>query len=247
MASYQEALIGLAAGPAFTLIFTITVLVRKEKVALKKLFILPSQKYLGRLGEFILMALSIVIFSKAVDFMIRQYAINEFPVDETGFWQSVVRISDLYLMGFVAILSMVYYPKVSAIIKIEDQLKEYVKSFFWKITSIAAVVLIFVYLFRVQILILFFDPNFVYAEYLFPFQLIGDLFKMSSWILSFLLLAQSRTRLFIISQFVFAIIFVAITYYLSSLNGIEGFPQAYAYKNSLYLLFVFWVYRKLIF
>ncbi len=246
MASFQEALLGWASGPAISLVFTFVYLLKKEKLSIFKLFIIPSRGYLWKLSDFILMALSIVIFSKSVDFIIRQYAISNFNTIDTGHWQSVVRISDLYLMAFVAILSMVYYPRVSSIINKEEELKTFVKAFFWKASALSIPFLIIVYLFRSEFLILFFNRGFVEAAWLFPYQLLGDFFKMSSWILAFLILAQSRTRLFVASQFVFAIILLSATYYLIGVFGIEGFPMAYAFKQALYLIFVIYVYRKMI-
>lgn len=246
MASFQEALLGWASGPAISLVFTFIYLLRKEKLSIFKLFILPSFAYLRKLSDFILMALSIVIFSKSVDFVIRQYAISNFNTIETGHWQSVVRISDLYLMAFIAVLSMVYYPRVSSIINKADELKAFVKAFFWKASALSIPFLIIVYLFRSEFLILFFNKGFTEAAWIFPYQLLGDFFKMSSWILAFLILAQSRTRLFVSSQFVFAIILLSATYYLIGVFGIEGFPMAYAFKQALYLIFVFYVYRKMI-
>ncbi|QNL21342.1 oligosaccharide flippase family protein [Hyphobacterium sp. CCMP332] len=246
MASFQEALLGWASGPAISLVFTFIYLLRKEKLSIFKLFILPSLAYLRKLSDFILMALSIVIFSKSVDFIIRQYAISNFNTIDTGHWQSVVRISDLYLMAFVAVLSMVYYPRVSSIINKEDELKAFVKAFFWKASALSIPFLIIVYLFRSEFLILFFNKGFTDAAWLFPYQLLGDFFKMASWILAFLILAQSRTRLFVSSQFVFAIILLSVTYYLIGIFGIEGFPMAYAFKQALYLIFVIYVYRKMI-
>lgn len=246
MASFQEALLGWASGPAITLVFTYIYLLRKEKLSVLKLFIIPSISYIKKLSDFILMALSIVLFSKAVDFFIRQYAISNFDTIETGHWQSVVRVSELYLMAFVAVLSMVYYPRVSTIINKQEQLKSFVKSFFWKATGLSIPFLLFINLFRREFLILFFNKGFTDAAWLFPYQLIGDFFKISSWILAFLILAESRTKLFVTSQFVFAIILVLSTYYLIQIFGIEGFPMAYAFKQALYLIFVMYIYRKMI-
>ncbi len=246
MASFQEALLGWAAGPAMSMIFTYFYLLRKEKLAILKLFILPSISYIKKLSDFILMALSIVLFSKAVDFFIRQYAISNFDTIETGHWQSVVRVSELYLMAFVAVLSMVYYPRVSTIINKQEQLKSFVKSFFWKATALSIPLLLTIYIFKTEFLILFFNKDFTEAAWLFPYQLMGDFFKMSSWVLSFLILAQSRTKLFVLSQFVFAIILVLSTYYLIKIFGIEGFPMGYAFKQGLYLIFVLYIYRKMI-
>ena len=247
LASFQEALLAWASGPAISILFTFHYLLKKEKLAVFKLLILPSWKYISKLSDFILMALSIVLFSKSVDFLIRQYAISNFSTLETGYWQSVVRISDLYLMAFVAILSMVYYPRVSTLINDEKALVSFVQNFFKKSTLLILLFLGLFYLLRNELLVLFFNQDFADAAWLFPYQLLGDFFKMTSWTLSFLILAQSRTTLFVSSQFIFAIAFISLTYYFIQNYGIEGFPMAYAVKQGLYLIFVFVIYRKMLF
>lgn len=246
MASFQEALLGWAMGPAVSILFTAIYLIRKEKLALFKFLIIPSLSYIKKLSSFIIMALSIVVFSKSVDFLIRQYAISHFDKVDTGHWQSVVRISDLYLMAFVAILSMVYYPHVSSIIKNEVKLSGFVRSFFWKGSTLITIFLSLVYLFRNELLILVFNRDFTAAAWLFPYQVLGDFFKMIAWILSFLILAQSRTRLFVGSQIVFAVIFVALTWFFTKNGAIEGFPLAYFVRNVLYFLFALAVYWRMV-
>jgi PST family polysaccharide transporter len=246
MASFQEALLGWAMGPAVSILFTAIYLIRKEKLALYKFLIIPSLSYIRKLGSFIIMALSIVVFSKSVDFLIRQYAISNFDKVDTGHWQSVVRISNLYLMAFVAILSMVYYPHVSSIIKNEVKLSGFVRSFFWKGSGLIVIFLSLVYLFRNELLILVFNRDFRAAAWLFPYQVLGDFFKMIAWILSFLILAQSRTKLFVGSQIVFAGIFIALTWFFTKNGAIEGFPKAYFVRNVLYFLFALLVYWRMV-
>ncbi len=247
MASFQEALLAWASGPAISMIFTFIYLSKKEKLDFKSFLIIPSVTYIRKLSDFIIMALSIVIFSKSVDFLIRQYAISNFSTKETGYWQSVVRISDLYLMAFVAILSMVYYPRVSTIINDQKALYSFVRDFFWKTALLASIFLLSIYFFRDYVMILFFNKGFVGAAYLFPYQLLGDFFKMTSWVLSFLILAQSRMKLFVGTQVVFAILYLCLIYFLINILGIEGFIVAYSLKQGIYLLFTLWIFRKIFF
>lgn len=243
MASFQEALLAWAAGPAFTLIITFFYLRFNLRIRWRNTLIFPSSKYLSKLGEYILMALSIVIFSKAVDFFIRQYAIGNFETNLTGHWQSVVRISDLYLMAYVAILSMVYYPRVSGVANLDQKLKSFLNSFLLKVIALSGVFLILVFFLKEHLLSLLFDQAFKEAAWLFKYQLIGDWFKIISWIFSFLILAQSRTKLFISTQVLFAGIHIALIYFLIPQLGIESLTLSYCIKNALYLLFFLIYFR----
>ncbi|UOQ76975.1 hypothetical protein MUN84_21275 [Hymenobacter sp. 5516J-16] len=74
-----------------------------------------SRAGLRALGRFLLMALSVLLFSKAVDFSLRQVLIRQFGLGPTDLWQAVAKLSDNYTMVFSALMSSVYYPRLAAL------------------------------------------------------------------------------------------------------------------------------------
>ncbi len=243
---YDIALLGWAAGPASAFLISLFFIwklgllrILGEKISLRI-------KAIKNLGEYILVALSILVFSKITDFAIREFAILEYNPEQTGFWQAVVRISDFYLMAFLAYLNMVYYPKASELSNMKNQGGNFTRKFFLGSAPVLALGLLLIYLLREQVLILFFNRDFLPAEGYFGFQLLGDLMKMHSWVLSFLLLAHARVRLFIASQGIFAGIYLASVYYFTLESGILGLPVAHFVRYLLYWLFMVFVYRKLL-
>lgn len=242
---YQTALIGWATGPAITSIVSIGFLYRYGFISEIRGRISKGLKSIKNLGDYILVALSILIFSKITDFGIREFAILEYNPEETGYWQAVVRVSDFYIMAFLAFLNMVYYPRASELSEDKAKLNPFARKFFFRIILILLVGLSAVYLLREQVLVLFFNQEFIRAESFFPFQLLGDFLKMHAWVLSFLLLAQARTKLFIISQGVFAGIYLVSAYYFTSQEGISGLPMAHFCRYLLYWFFLVIVYKEL--
>ncbi|UOQ70583.1 hypothetical protein [Hymenobacter cellulosilyticus] len=69
-----------------------------------------SRRAVRDLGQFLLMAVSVLLFSKAVDFVMRDVLIRYFDLYQTGLWQAVAKLSDNYTMVFSAVMGSVYYP-----------------------------------------------------------------------------------------------------------------------------------------
>jgi len=207
----------------------------------------PKKEAIKKLGDFVLMALSILVFGKMVDFVIRQFAMNSFSTYQTGLWQTVVKFSDYYTAAFGSLIAMVYFPKISEYINDFNELKKYVREVAMIIVPLIASGLIGIYFLREYILVLFFDEHFRSAEKFFLFQLIGDFLKMTSFLLAYLINAQARTTLFIISQGLSAALYVGLIFLCSSFIGIDGFPLAHTLRYIVYCIFIVGLYRKLIF
>ncbi|MBW8050274.1 MAG: hypothetical protein FVQ77_08040 [Cytophagales bacterium] len=211
------------------------------------------------LGKFILMALSVVLFDKMVDFFVRMYIINQYDLYQTGLWQTVVKVSDSYTMVFTAILGMVYYPKISALINNDPgnehpsggfrgaptNLQKYVSNVFYLLAPSIAIALGFVFLFKQGIILLLFDTQFLGSAFLMKYQILGDFFKMSSWILAYLILAQARVGLFIATQAISAIIYVVSLYLLTPVFGLEGLTISHLIRFVLYFIFNIIYFRKI--
>ena len=84
-------------------------------------------------------------------------------------------------------------------------------------------------------------------ENLFGWQLAGDFFKITSWLLAFLMVAKAMTKWFITTEVVFSLTFVGMGFLFMQSNGVVGITQAYMVNYILYLLMMVWVFRKLLF
>ena len=84
-------------------------------------------------------------------------------------------------------------------------------------------------------------------ENLFIWQLAGDFFKITSWLLAFLMVAKAMTRWFIATEIGFSLFFVGLGFLFMRMNGVVGITQAYLVNYILYLAFMAWLFRKLLF
>lgn len=82
---------------------------------------------------------------------------------------------------------------------------------------------------------------------LFLWQLGGDFFKIMSWILAFVMVAKSMVKLYIITEIMFAIIFVGLSMVFISYFGVIGATHSYCLTYFLYFVAMAVIFRKLIF
>jgi len=216
-----------------------------------KKFILPVKERISKedfkqLGAFVLMALSILIFGKANDFIIRDYAIQTFGMHQTGLWQSVVKLSDGYMMLFINTVGIVYYPQVSSMILSTGHLRQYLRDVMKIVIVISVTGLILIYIIRTPVLTLLYNPDFIPAGDLMPMQFVGDFFCIISYLLTYIISAQARTRTFIILQGVSAFFYIGLVFLLTSTLGIKGIPVAHAIRYSVLAVILIILNKRII-
>ena len=105
---------------------------------------------------------------------------------EAGWWEAMNRISNVYLMVITTSFSIYYLPRLSEIKEISELRYEIFKCY-KVIIPILLSGLTLVYLLRHFVVMILFSPDFYPMESLFIWQLLGDFFKISSWLLAFLI------------------------------------------------------------
>ena len=91
---------------------------------------------------------------------------------------------------------------------------------------------------------LLFSDAFLPIAALFPFQFAGDLLKIASWTLAYLMIAKARTRLYIATELGFSAFFVLLVMALTPSFGVKGAAIAHAVNYGTYLLLMLALYRK---
>ena len=81
-------------------------------------------------------------------------------------------------------------------------------------------------------------------SYLFAPQLLGDLFKIMSWLLAYMMLAKAQTTMFITTQIVFSTLTYFLSIHLINIIGIDGVVWAHAIKYFIYLLVMSIIFRS---
>ena len=189
-----------------------------------------------------LVSLSVVPVSQM---LLRGYVISEISMTEAGWWEAMNRISNVYLMVITTSFSIYYLPRLSEIKEISELRYEIFKCY-KVIIPILLSGLTLVYLLRHFVVMILFSPDFYPMESLFIWQLLGDFFKISSWLLAFLMVAKSMTKTFIATEVVFSGLFVVLGYLFMNLNGVVGITQAYFVNYVIYTVCMVVIFRKII-
>ena len=189
-----------------------------------------------------LVSLSVVPVSQM---LLRGYVISEISMTEAGWWEAMNRISNVYLMVITTSFSIYYLPRLSEIKEISELRYEIFKCY-KVIIPILLSGLTLVYLLRHFVVMILLSPDFYPMESLFIWQLLGDFFKISSWLLAFLMVAKSMTKTFIATEVVFSGLFVVLGYLFMNLNGVVGITQAYFVNYVIYTVCMVVIFRKII-
>ncbi len=158
------------------------------------------------------------------------------------FW----RISSIYLMLVTVPLSVYYLPRLSEVKEkklLLDEILQGYKILFPAVIFSAA----FIYLFRTVIVSVLFTSDFHPMKDLMGWQLLGDVTKLGSWLLSYVMLSKALTKTYIFTEIISSIIFYSLVHYYCSQNGLVGVPQAYFTTYAIYwvmMIIVFISYIK---
>ncbi|MCM0220083.1 O-antigen translocase [Bacteroides fragilis] len=178
--------------------------------------------------------------------LLRGYVISEISPIEAGWWEGMNRISNMYLMIITSSFSVYYLPRLSEIQDNKELRSEILRSYKVVVPTLLTG-FVLVYLLRYWVVKILFTADFLPMTSLFIWQLLGDFFKICSWLLAFLMIAKSMTRVFVVTEVVFAIIFVVLGFTFMQWNGVIGVTQAYALNYIFYMSCMVLIFRKTLF
>ncbi len=227
--------------------FVVIIFSRKTGWFKKSFFQLKSdKKTFKKLMNFSLMAFSSVIVLQLRQMYLRDYVITNLSPEEAGYWQAIWKISELYLMVVTTSLSIYYLPKLSEI-KDNAKLRKEIFNGYKILLPIVLVLSTTIFFTRDLIIQILFTNEFSAVRELFLFQLIGDVLKIASWILSFLLVAKAMTKEFIITEIIFKLSFFGFAMLFINTSGLIGLTYAFALNYFIYLITIIFIFRKLVF
>ena len=224
---------------------TLAILYFKRLLPPFKKISIPKSIYKD-LWKYILMALSAVVCLKLTNFYIRDFVIARFDLYQTGLWQAVVKVSENYSTVYTAVIGMLVYPRMAAMVNQEDALRKFVRNTFYLVLPGLLVALLVVYFMREWVLLLLFNQDFVVAEYLFDYQLLGDFFRMWSIVLTNLIVVRAHVKLYIGWQIASALLYITLVSVLIEPFGLEGVTIAHTLRYAATLAFAMLYYHKYI-
>jgi PST family polysaccharide transporter len=190
----------------------------------------------GLLARYSLMALTSAIIAPTVQLAVRNHLVSDFSWHDAGCWEAVTKLSDAYLLTITMAISMYYLPRLSSAVDRSSLVAE-VRSGYSYFMPVVVLAAIFIYVFRSELTILLFSEKFLSSLDLFAPQLIADVFKVASFMLSYVMIAKAMTRLFIASEIAFSATYFCLVLLLTDQYGPIGAMYASVVNYVAYFFF----------
>ncbi|MCS3808760.1 O-antigen translocase [Xanthomonas sp. 4461] len=243
MAQLQGALFALVLGQVLWLLAGVPALRRSPYFRREMLRPRFDAGMTRRLAAFSVMTLTSTLVPQLVIILVRDHLVAEFGWEQVGYWQAVSRVSDAYLLFFTTAINVYYLPKLASLETRADLGRE-LRAAYRYVMPAVIVMALGVYVCRDWVTWLLFDPQFAAARALYGPQLVGDVVKIAAFVLSYVMLAKAMTRLFVVSECVFAASYLGLVYLLAARFGLIGAMYAFVANYVLYLLFNLVVVRR---
>lgn len=236
-------LLALVLSQSVVFFFTLCVVTKSKWFQLKNFIQGIDGESLYKLSQYALMAMVSSFVAPIAQMVIRNYIEHHLSWYAAGLWQAMLRISDGYLLLITASLGIYYLPKLAELQTTADLKKEIIAGY-KTILPIISILATVVFICKYHIVRLLFSSQFLPMLSLFKYQLLGDVLKIGSWLLAYLMLAKAMTKEFILTEIFFSCSYVILTMIGVHCLGLIGAPVAFALNYALYWLCVAFIMRK---
>ena len=139
-------------------------------------------------------------FNLATQLASRSIVLREFGIDSAGYFQTAWSIWMTYIGFVLGAMVTDYFPRLSAVIGDRQQARTLVNEQSEMGLLLAGPILLAMITFAPWVIQLLYAESFAPASDLLRWQVLGDIIKVSSWPMGFVLLAQGRGLLFLATQ-----------------------------------------------
>ena len=230
----EGVLIALAINQSIACIATIFLIRKKIWFRYANFVGRPSSATILKLSQFSLMAVATAVLGPLSMIVVRDMLISSAGQSAAGYWEAMTRISSLYLMLITTPLSVYYLPKLSELTD-KVELRSELTRGLTLLVPLTISIAIVIYLLRDFIIALLFTDAFMPMKDLFLWQLIGDVVRVTAWLLSFFLISKAMTKEFLIVEIFITVTFIIISYLFIEKYDVLGVTIAYAVNNFIYL------------
>ncbi|MCG3713219.1 O-antigen translocase [Aliarcobacter butzleri] len=198
---------------------------------------------LVKLSKYSLMAITSATAAPVSFLIIRNHIGENLGWDSAGYWQGIWYISSMYLMVVTTSLSVYYLPRLSEI-QDKTELKKEIFNGYKILIPIVVFMSLVIFLLKEYVILIAFSKEFMPMMELFKWQLIGDIIKISSWLLAYLMLAKAMTKTFISTEILFSFLFVILSILFIKSFGLVGITYAFSLNYLLYLITMIYIFKK---
>lgn len=192
--------------------------------------------YIRRLFSFSFMLLVSAITFPVFEVIVREQIIQNHGYADAGIWQGSMRLSSAYMGFFGAFLAFYFMPIISSIAD-RKTVEALVLRFVFFVFFVFVLGALILYFFKGFFIPLILSDKFDALNDLIIYQLLGDLFRVLSYVIGFVAVAKAATKTYVIAEVLQSVLLIVFIYYSSStLFNLEGVMHGYALAYAMYFI-----------
>ncbi|MCB1772245.1 MAG: O-antigen translocase [Gammaproteobacteria bacterium] len=168
--------------------------------------------------------------------LVRSILLQELGLDATGYFQAAWAISMTYVSFVLSAMGADYYPKLSSLFDDKPEARRLVEAQTEMALLLAGPALIAMMTLSPLVVHLLYAASFSASAELLRWQIMGDIFRVASWPLSYILLAQGRGALMVGTELVWGAIYVAVVYFGVQELGLIAAGLGFLFSYLVYLV-----------
>jgi polysaccharide transporter, PST family len=234
------ALVALSVYQAVVFFVTLQQCQRTEWFSVRNLVGKIDPGHVQALTKFAIMAATTAVVVPLSQVLVRTHIGEKFGWAYAGYWDAIWRISTIYLTLVTTTLTLYWLPRVAEIRKWPELLTEIFQAY-RIVLPLSAAAAFAIFIMRDFVILILFTPDFVKMRELFAWQMAGDVLKIGSWILAFIMVGKGMTKEFVVTEAVTAMLFWVLTLLLTDMFGFKGVAMAHFCTYLIYWIMVYGV------
>lgn len=175
---------------------------------------------------------------------VRSLVQNELGIEATGYFQAAWAISMTYIGFVLSAMGADYYPRLTAAINDHASVNRMVNEQTEVALLLAGPVLLAMMALAPWVIHLLYSQEFQPATDVLHWQILGDILKVASWPLGFIILAAGDGKTFVFSESIGIGAFVLLTWLMIPWFGLEATGISFFGMYVVYLPIVFWLVKR---
>lgn len=171
--------------------------------------------------------------------IVRSILNQKLNIESVGYFQAAWQISMTYITFVLGAMAADYYPRLTQSIHNKSEANRLVNEQTEIAIILAAPVLLAMLAFAPLVIKLLYSSEFTLSIEILQWQILGDVLKVISWPLGFIILAKGYSKLFFFTELLWNATYILIVYLGFDLFGIAITGYAFAVSYLIYLFIVY--------
>jgi PST family polysaccharide transporter len=177
--------------------------------------------------------------------LVRALVTKELGLDAAGYFAAAWGITMTYVGFLLGAMGADYYPRLTEVIHDRNAANRLMNDQAQLGLAIGGPVLLLLIGWAPWVITLLYANDFGPAATLLQWQTVGNVFKLASWSLSFAIVAGAHARIYFFMELSFNLVFLALTWFLLPIVGLEMTGVAFLLGYIAYFVTVYVLVRRL--